>query len=288
MVNGIERKLEMLGLTPDDEKRLSKLSMHIGNAIDKAIEDMREDFKKFPEIREIPEEYRDKILSETPREMMLAISTGKLDENVLKKLNEYANLFASIPIPLEWQYSFVPYVFKTLINIALDTKTIESDEIPEFVISLNKALTFIFGLFGDVYIEKEYKEKIETQHLLKQLSTPILHAWQSIIVMPLIGEMTSDRAMDAMEKLLEGITKYHAKIAIIDITGVPMVDTMVADSLIKTIKAVKILGSEAVLTGISPEVAATFVKLGVEVEKLITRNTLQEGLKYGIKLVESD
>jgi anti-anti-sigma regulatory factor len=132
------------------------------------------------------------------------------------------------------------------------------------------------------------EERSVLEELLKELSTPVLNAWEGVIVMPLIGTLTSNRAQEAMEKLLNSITQYHAKVAIIDITGVPVIDSMVAQHLIKTVKAVKILGSDAIITGISAEVASILVKIGIEVEQFVTRNSLREGLQHAIKMIQAD
>ncbi len=136
-------------------------------------------------------------------------------------------------------------------------------------------------------IEKVAERSI-LEELLKELSTPVLYTWEGVIVMPLIGTLTSNRAQDAMERLLNSITQYRAKVAIIDITGVPVIDSMVAQHLIKTVKAVKILGSDAIITGISAEVASILVKIGIEVEQFTTRNTLREGLQHAIKSIEGN
>lgn len=141
------------------------------------------------------------------------------------------------------------------------------------------------GLNLNQAIEK-IEERSALENLLKELSTPVLHAWEGVIVMPLIGTLTSNRAQDAMECVLRSITEYHARVAIIDITGVPVIDSMVAQHLIKTVKAVKILGAEAVITGISAEVASILVKIGIEVEQLVTRSSLREGLQTAIGLIE--
>lgn len=141
-----------------------------------------------------------------------------------------------------------------------------------------------FGITRDITDRKLAEEKLK--QLLEELSTPVLNTWEGIIVMPLIGTLTSDRAQEAMEMLLNSINDYQAKFAIIDITGVPVIDTLVADYLLKTAKAVKILGSETIITGISPEIATILVRIGVEVEQFITRSTLREGLQYAIKIVE--
>ncbi len=149
-----------------------------------------------------------------------------------------------------------------------------------------EALTSL-GKGINIAIEK-VEERSVLEDLLKELSTPVLYAWEGIIVMPLIGTLTSNRAQDAMERLLNSITQYRAKVAIIDITGVPVIDSMVAQHLIKTVKAVKILGSDAIITGISAEVASILVKIGIEVEQFVTRNSLREGLQYAIKLIEAN
>lgn len=139
------------------------------------------------------------------------------------------------------------------------------------------------GISRDVTEQKKAEEQLK--QLLEELSTPVLYAWKGVIVMPLIGTLTSDRAREAMEELLNNISKYKAEYAIIDITGVPVIDTLVADHLIKTAKAVKVLGSQAIITGISAEIASTLVRIGMDVEKLVTRGTLREGLQYAIKVV---
>lgn len=136
-------------------------------------------------------------------------------------------------------------------------------------------------------IEK-VSERTILEQLLKELSTPVLYTWEGVIVMPLIGTLTSNRAQEAMEKVLNSIMQYHAKVAIIDITGVPIIDSMVAQHLIKTIKAVKILGSDAIITGISAEVASILVKIGIEVEQFTTRTSLREGLQLAIKMIEAN
>lgn len=134
---------------------------------------------------------------------------------------------------------------------------------------------------------EKMEERSKLEELMKELSTPVLYAWEGVVVMPLIGTLTSNRAQEAMEKILNAITSYGAKIAIVDITGVPVIDSMVAQHLIKTVKAVKILGSDAIITGISAEVASILVKIGIEIEQFITRHSLREGLQHAIRLIEA-
>jgi rsbT co-antagonist protein RsbR len=144
----------------------------------------------------------------------------------------------------------------------------------------------IVGLTRDV-TEQKIAEK-ELENLLGELSTPVLYAFEGIIIMPLVGTLTSDRAQQATQTILESINRYKAKYAILDITGVPLIDSMVASQLIKTAKAINTLGSVALITGISAEIASTLVNLGIAMENIITKNTLLEGLQHAIKAIKNE
>lgn len=115
---------------------------------------------------------------------------------------------------------------------------------------------------------------------IKQLSAPLLPVHDGILVMPLIGHIDSVRSAQIMEALLDGVQKYQATFVIIDITGVPMVDTAIANHIIQAAHAVGLLGAQCMLVGISPEVAQTVVQLGVDLSRLVTRGDLQAGIAY--------
>jgi rsbT co-antagonist protein RsbR len=136
-------------------------------------------------------------------------------------------------------------------------------------------------------LEVEIAEKmtiIEVQSsLLDQLSVPVIQIWDSILLLPLIGVIDSRRASQVTESLLVSIARAGARFVIVDITGVPMVDTSVAGYLIRAVQAAQLLGSRSVLVGISPEIAQTLVGLGVDFSHILTRATLQNGLEYALK-----
>jgi PAS domain S-box-containing protein len=117
---------------------------------------------------------------------------------------------------------------------------------------------------------------------LAELSTPVIPISDQVLVMPLIGAIDSDRARQVLEALLHGIERSRAQVAILDITGVPLVDTQVAKSLLVAAQAVRLLGARVVLTGIRPEVAQTLVGLGVDLREIVTQSTLQNGIAYAM------
>jgi len=125
------------------------------------------------------------------------------------------------------------------------------------------------------------QETIRAQEAaLAELSTPLIPISDQVMVMPLIGAVDSRRAQLVLEALLEGVASSRALVAILDITGVPVVDTQVANALLRAAQAVKLLGAQVVLTGIRPEVAQTLVGLGADLSGIVTCGSLQSGIVY--------
>jgi len=118
------------------------------------------------------------------------------------------------------------------------------------------------------------------QAALTELSTPLIPITDTTVALPLIGSVDSYRAQQVMETLLHGVSTMRARIVILDITGVPLVDTQVANALVQAAQAVKLLGAQVILTGIRPEVAQTLVGLGTHLEEIMTFRSLQDGIAY--------
>jgi len=116
-----------------------------------------------------------------------------------------------------------------------------------------------------------------------ELSTPVVKLWQGIVAIPLIGTLDSNRTQVVMESLLSTIVATNSKVAIIDITGVPAVDTLVAQHLLKTITAAKLMGAECILSGIRPQIAQTIVHLGINLSEVITKASLADALAVALQ-----
>ncbi len=121
------------------------------------------------------------------------------------------------------------------------------------------------------------------QSSIQELGTPLLPIADGVIVLPLIGTIDQSRAQRMMEALLEGIAQQRARVAILDMTGVKMVDTQVAQSLVETAQAAHLLGTLVILSGIGPQMAQTLVHLGTSLDMFVTRSTLQEGIAYAMR-----
>lgn len=140
-------------------------------------------------------------------------------------------------------------------------------------------------LVYEAYVET--RERIIAQQSLSllELSTPVVLLWDRMVMVPLIGVIDTLRARQITERLLEAIARHEAAVAIIDLTGVPVLDTSVAGHLMKTIAAAQMLGARVVMTGISPDGAQTLVKLGVDFSEVTTRATLRAGVAEGLFLL---
>jgi len=125
------------------------------------------------------------------------------------------------------------------------------------------------------------------QRELLELSTPVVELWENILALPLIGTLDSERTQVVMESLLEKIVETGATIAIIDITGVPTVDTLVAQHLLKTVAAARLMGADCIISGIRPQIAQTIVHLGVNLSDVTTKATLADAFVIAIRRVQA-
>jgi rsbT co-antagonist protein RsbR len=140
------------------------------------------------------------------------------------------------------------------------------------------------GLFTIEAYQRSREEVIERQQQeLLDLSTPVVQLWDGILALPLIGTLDSERTQIVMESLLEAIVEKEATVAILDITGVPTVDTLVAQHLMKTVAAARLMGAECIISGIRPQIAQTIVHLGVDLGGVITKATLAGALKIALR-----
>jgi rsbT co-antagonist protein RsbR len=150
--------------------------------------------------------------------------------------------------------------------------------------SIQKIIFFDMAIAIETYIAAGMDALARHQAAIRELSTPVIQVFEGVLLLPLIGTIDTARAMQVMENVLMRVVERQAKVMILDIAGVPIVDTRVANHLLQTTEAVRLLGASTVLTGISPQVAQTMVQLGVDLSKMYTRASLEEGLELALSL----
>ncbi len=150
--------------------------------------------------------------------------------------------------------------------------------------SIVKLVAFDEALAIDTYIAANLETLGRHQQAIRELSTPVIRVHERVLLLPLVGAVDSVRAQQIMESVLVGVVQEQAKCVIIDIAGVPVVDTKVADNLIKTTAAVSLLGAKTILTGISAQIARTIVQLGVDISSMHTQSKLADGIELALRL----
>ncbi|MEU6313296.1 STAS domain-containing protein [Streptomyces sp. NPDC047014] len=146
------------------------------------------------------------------------------------------------------------------------------------------ALLDALGLFTIEVYTRTREELISAQaEQLMELSTPVVKLWDGIIGVPLVGTLDSARTMVVMEKMLQALIDTGSEQAIIDITGVPAVDTEVAQHLLKTVVAARLMGAECTISGIRPQIAQTIVALGIDFGDIVTKATLADALRHALR-----
>lgn len=158
---------------------------------------------------------------------------------------------------------------------------------PELLAAASWTISTLLDKLGLFTIEAFQRTRdqviVRQQQELLELSTPVVKLWQGILALPLIGTLDSARTQVVMENILQKIVDTGAAIAIIDITGVPTVDTLVAQHLMKTIAAARLMGADCIISGIRPQIAQTIVHLGVNLDDVITKATLADAFMVALE-----
>ncbi|MFJ4949797.1 STAS domain-containing protein [Streptomyces sp. NPDC088760] len=148
------------------------------------------------------------------------------------------------------------------------------------------ALTVLMGTLRLVIMETTVlagEELIARQRQqLLEVATPVISLWEGVVAVPLIGTLDSARSQVVMESLLQAVVEQRARYAILDITGVPTVDSLVAQHLMKTVAAARLMGAECIVSGIRPAIAQTIVHLGIDLSPVLTRSSLADALAYAL------
>jgi len=147
--------------------------------------------------------------------------------------------------------------------------------ISELLDALGMHTTRTFQRSREAVIKRQQEELLE-------LSTPVVKLWDGVLALPMIGTLDSQRTQVVMESLLQRIVDTGAEIAIIDITGVPTVDTLVAQHLLKTVTAIRLMGADCIISGVRPQIAQTIVHLGLDLQGVVTKANLADALKLAL------
>jgi len=248
---------------------------------------LREDLMSNDELREQSAELLDVLLK--------AITEQNLVDFHSEGFNTVYEILAGISISRARQgfspretgvfvFSLKDAILQTLIN---ELKN-DQEALVEALVVMNKLLDNLGIVTFETFIKGREEVILRQNDEISEISTPVIRVWDGILALPIIGTLDSARTQVVMESLLQNIVDTGSTITILDISGVPAVDSLVAQHIIKTVAATRLMGAECIISGIRPEIAQTVVHLGIDLSSIVTKATLASALKYAFALLRLD
>ncbi|MGM0855120.1 MAG: RsbT co-antagonist protein RsbRA [Bacillota bacterium] len=227
----------------------------------------------------------DQVFTKTSHEFVEMIASNLRDS---KEFNSRLGDFAEKVVRLGWPLTFVTSALSTFGKVVYEGMMkegiITDQNYVAQVEKFDKWLTPMNNKVISAYTES-WERTVSLQKIaLQELSAPLIPVFEKISVMPLVGTIDTERARLIMENLLNGVVKHRAEVVLIDITGVPVVDTMVAHHIIQAAEAVRLVGAKCMLVGIRPEIAQTIVNLGIDLNQFSTNSTLRKGIEKALEM----
>jgi rsbT co-antagonist protein RsbR len=255
-----------------------------------------------PRKNEIKSEWMERMGGQTDERALRLVSdvmfertSGEFVELMISNLKESKEEFnnrltdfAEKVVRLGWPLHFVIEGLQTFSKILwegmLQQGTVHEGNQMEVIYAFDRWLSPLQNEVVDNY-SRTWERTVSLQKIaLQELSAPLIPVFDGITVMPLVGTIDTERAKQIMENLLTGVVKHRSEVVLIDITGVPVVDTMVAHHIIQAAEAVRLVGAKCMLCGIRPEIAQTIVNLGINLNQFTTKNTLKKGIEAALEM----
>ena len=283
----LERRKQFLQFGPEDEERLRKLAPLAESYADEVIEAFYHHLLSFEEMRAFfPDDALLAHVKAKQKAYFIRLTQGNYDLNYVEERLRIGAVHEQIELPMRFYLSMYNFYLREVWKHLCEIDRIHPDEAMATFFSLMK-LTFLdISLAILTYIDsRERTIKALQQEVIQELSTPVLPFREGMLLLPIIGQIDSQRARQLTEHLLASIRANRAKVIVIDITGVATVDSRVANHLVQTVDAARLMGAKVVLSGISPEIALTMVTLGIDLGPVYTVGDLQNGIEHAERLL---
>jgi rsbT co-antagonist protein RsbR len=197
---------------------------------------------------------------------------------VINILNEISQTQAHAGLTPRETSVFILSLKKVIVKILQENVGDNLSTLINEILTVSDILDSLSIVTVESFIKGREEVIIRQSNEIYEISTPVIRVWDGILALPIIGTLDSERTQIVMENLLQEIVNTESSIAILDISGVPTVDTMVAQHLIKTVTATRLMGAECIISGIKPEIAQTIVHLGIDLTGVITKSSLAAAL----------
>jgi rsbT co-antagonist protein RsbR len=272
-------------LTDDDLKRLASLRPFAEKHTQDIVDDFYALLLGHAETRRFfPDDATVQRVKRTQREYFLGLFEGRCDLPYVENRLRVGAVHERIGLQPKW-YLGAYRRYLALLLERLGEHFSDAKEAQRSYESVKRMVFFDMALAIDTYILANLETIGRHRDAIRELSTPVIRVHDRVLLMPLVGAVDSHRAQQVMESILVRVVQDQAKVVILDIAGVPVVDTEVAGNLLKTTASVRLLGAETILTGISAQVARTIVQLGVDISSMHTLSSLSEGIELALSLI---
>ena len=278
----LRSRLAFFRIDERDLDRLRRLQPFARAVTDAIVTDFYEHLMSQPETREF---LSDPELVERLKRKQTAyfhgLFAGRIDLAWVENSLRIGAAHSRLGVHPRWYIGAYSH-YLDLVHTHLFARDVPIEESKADLAAIDKVMQFDASLAIDAYVAGHLDAHQRQQAAIRELSTPVIRVFDRVLLLPLVGTIDSHRAQQVMESVLERIGEEQAKVLLLDIAGVVVVDTQVADYLLKTTAAVRLLGAQTIITGISPQVARTIVELGVDLSGLHTRNKLSDGLELAL------
>jgi len=283
----IQHRKEWLQLDSSDEARLAELNKMAQGYADEVIEDLYKHFLKFEETQKFFEDPAVlKRVKNLQKQYFLRLTQGNYDSQYIEERLKIGAVHASIGLDVKWYLGAYNFYQRAVAKRLFKAFKNDPEKALSALFSLTKLIYMDIGLAIDTYIYQRELTIRQQQEAIRELSTPVLQLREELLILPIIGAIDAQRARQLTEQLLLAIRDKRAKVVVVDITGVPTVDSRVANHLVQTVDAARLMGATLIITGLSAEVAQILVTIGVDLSKITTVGDLQGGIEEADRIIE--
>lgn len=281
-----ERRKQFVNFTDEDARLLRELRPIAETYADEVIEAFYQPFLRFEETKAFfPDEATLTRVKGLQKAYFLRLTHGEYGEEYLANRLHIGRVHQRIGLSPRW------YMGAYSIYVQLSIPRV----LAAFGRNVEKGQRAVLALLKIIFLDQELailtyiaaSEEIVTRQTreILEIATPAVQIWDGVVVAPLIGTLDTQRTQQLMERLLQRIVETKSSVALVDITGVPTMDTHTAQHLTETITAVRLLGAQVVLTGVRPAIAQTLVHLGIDLAGIVTRSSLAAGLRVALDVL---
>ncbi|MCM2276742.1 MAG: protoglobin domain-containing protein [Oligoflexia bacterium] len=282
----LSHRMKVIQFTEEDVARLKKLSPYAREYAEPVIEEFYRHLLSFEEMRAFfPDRRTLDYVKRKQKEYFVRLTEGDYGMKYVEDRLLIGAVHEKIDLPIKTYLAMYAYYENQVASRLRAAFAGHADEAFDVFLSLIKLIRLDMILAIDAYSLRREQTIRQQEEAIRELSTPVLRIRDRLLILPIIGLIDRKRATQITAQLLTSIRNARARVIVIDITGVPVVDTDTANHLVQTVEAARLLGAQVITTGLSSEIAQTIVRLGVDLSRLNTVGDLQGGVEEAERIL---